>query len=180
MSNVPRAEQITKLDAIQRQLRTAIQLFFEERDSLPIYTLAAAAQGLLRDLLRPRGEGSFIKDSDFIVPEKRAEFMRLINRPQNFLKHADRDPEEVLERIPEASEGVLMDCLFMYQRLTGRQLREGIPFTVWYSVAYPQVLKPGPFADSIAVAKSASGGSVPGKADYLRLLARGDLWREAD
>jgi hypothetical protein len=63
---------LTKLDAARHQLKTAIRLFFEERDPVSIHALASAAQEVLRDLLRARGIPSpSIKDSDLIKPEYR-------------------------------------------------------------------------------------------------------------
>jgi hypothetical protein len=85
-------EKITKLAAAQRQLRTAIRLFFEEKDGVAIITLAGAVEGLLGDLLRDRGEAHPFRDSDVIRPEKKSEFIGILNRPRNFVKHAEKWP----------------------------------------------------------------------------------------
>jgi hypothetical protein len=61
---------LTKLDAARRQLRSAIVMFLEGRDPVSIYTLASAAQDVLRSLLKAKGkEGVAFKDSDLIKPE---------------------------------------------------------------------------------------------------------------
>jgi hypothetical protein len=47
--------QISKVAAAQRQLDAAIRLFFQREDELAIHTVAAAALGILRDLIKRRG-----------------------------------------------------------------------------------------------------------------------------
>jgi hypothetical protein len=77
---------IEKFEAAQRQLDCALRLWVADEDSLAIHTLAYAACGLLRDLF-----GSH-----------KAEVLRKFKASQkfgtlpNFLKHADRDPDYVL------------------------------------------------------------------------------------
>ena len=46
---------INKLEAARRQLDTAIRMTFANEDALAIHTLAAAAHGIVRDILRKRG-----------------------------------------------------------------------------------------------------------------------------
>lgn len=62
---------LTKLDAARFQLRTAIRLFFEERDPVSIYSLASAVQDVFRDLLRAQGTPSpSLKDTGLVPPDK--------------------------------------------------------------------------------------------------------------
>jgi hypothetical protein len=173
----PEVERIGKGDAIRRQLRTAIRLFFERRDVVPIYTLAAASQELLRDLLRPLGKGSVTKDSHLVRPERKKEFLEVLNRPQNFFKHADRDPEEVLDFNSRSLEYVLFDCALMYQAYTGRHLREGFAFVIWFVSLYPDVLFPGDFKDTLERACDALSDR-PSRELMLIALDRMDLWQE--
>ncbi len=176
----PPFERVEKLDAVRRQLRTAIRLFFEERDNVSIYTLVAAVQELLRGLLKPREEGSFIKDTDLVRPEKRKEFLGIINKPQNFFKHADSDRDEVLEFNPELTTFVIVDCVEMYQKYTGRVLREGFVFSIWFAMNYSELLIPGAFADAIEEVKRQAASIGIGKAFFLSLLNRADLWPNTD
>jgi len=163
-------ERIDKLDAVRRQLRTAIRLFFEEKDSVSIYTLASAVVELLRDLLRPSGRGSFLKDSDMIRPEKKREYLEIVNRPQNFFKHADQDPDDVLEFRPETVPFVLLDCVAMYQTLTGRFLREGFLFLMWFAAKYPEFLLPGVVADAAEKVRQIYPAGGPTRAEFLEIL----------
>jgi hypothetical protein len=166
-------ETITKPEAAKRQLRIAIRMFFDEADGVATYTLAAAAQEVLRGLLTAKGEeeASFIKDSLSIVPEHRQEFLRIVNRPQNFFKHADRDPHEVLEFEPDLLPFVLQDSVQMYQRLTGKILREGLVFYMWFMFTYPDFLKEEALS-AVASAYRAGLSGPPDKAMMRELLQR--------
>ena len=153
--NDERIEKVTKLDAASRQLRTAVRLFFQEGDSVSIHALASSAQELLRDLLKPAGgDGSFYKDANFLWPERKKEFFSIVNGPQNFFKHADRDgPDAVLDFRPAVSEYVLLDCIKMHRELTGRGLvPEGTAFGAWFMLRYPDMIMPGPARDLMIAA----------------------------
>src|SRR5262245_19997574 len=78
--------EIDKFEAAQRQLDCAIRLWLADEDSIAIHTLAYAACGLLRDLFGSQNREVLSK---FEVSQKFGEI-------PNFLKHADRDPEYVL------------------------------------------------------------------------------------
>ncbi len=75
-------------------------LWFEGSDPVAIHALASAGADLVRDiavsLRRPVvvGEERLLKETK---PERHAEVRRLIRRSQNFLKHADRDSDAMLE-----------------------------------------------------------------------------------
>ncbi len=131
---------LNKRDVALRQVRTAIRLFILGEDLVSIHTLAAAAHQVLRDLLKPAGEGSILKDNDRIRPERRKEFAQKINEAENFAKHAERDRDAVLDFNPELTHHFLLDCILMYERLTGRKIKEGIIFAGWYMVRYPETL----------------------------------------
>src|SRR3989442_1153367 len=108
-------ERVTKLDAARRQLREAVRMFFEERDGLAAHTVTAAAHQLLHDMLAKAGQdGSFLRGGRMIRPRCRTEFKTLVSKSENFLKHADRDPEEVLEFRPSLTKYFLLDAAEMY------------------------------------------------------------------
>ena len=84
---------IDKFEAAQRQLDCAIRLWVADEDSLGIHTLAYAACCLLRDLLG----------------NQKAEVLRKFEGSQrfgevpNFVKHADRDPDYILNACSKLS-----------------------------------------------------------------------------
>ena len=172
---------LTKIDAARRQLRTAIRMFFEKRDAVSIHTLASAAQELLRDLLKAKGEqGSFIKDNtDLIEPEGLKLWFEAVNRAQNFFKHADLNPNAILDFHLSLVPIALHDSAMMYRKLTGHALREGAVFCLWFSLKYPRFLTPGAYADALKKAKL-EGADPEDRAMFLGLLDHPEFWSDAD
>jgi hypothetical protein len=100
---------ISKLDAAQRQLDVAIQLWFLDGDELAIHTLAAAAYQLVHDLKEHRGiEKSLLYDAKMIKDEHRKKWIAVVKKPANFLKHANNDPEGTLEFHPLETLAIIM------------------------------------------------------------------------
>lgn len=139
----PIVEHVTKIEAVRRQLRTAFAMFFHEEDSVSIHTLASAAQEVLHDLLKRSGRGSAFIEGEFVRPEKLPEYRKMISEAKNFFKHADRDPDKVLDFHPGTNDFVLIDCAHMYMLLSGgRWLRETVAFVPWFAATYPGTLLP--------------------------------------
>src|ERR1039457_2678450 len=106
---------ITKTDAAERQLNTAIRLFFENRDHLSSYALAVASREVTDDVIQSRyselyqrelarvGDPQKVRLSYrdelkiLIKPEFYKNFLTLDRKWQNFLKHADKDPDAEIE-----------------------------------------------------------------------------------
>lgn len=144
MGSEPSFVKISKIDAARPQLRTAVRLFIQGGDPVSLHTLTAAAHELLRNLLRAQGlEASAIKDNPLVRPGKRQDFLRMINEAENFFKHADKDPDAILEFNPQLTHPFLFDAVIMYERATGRKLKEGVIFATWYMVQYPDVVRDG-------------------------------------
>ena len=109
--------QITKLDAARRQIDSAVGLYFDEGDEVSIHTLVGAAHILITDLSSTANQETLIERH--IKREKRWEFEKAIRAPQNFLKHADRDPQAVLDFEPHATELLLLIDIETFRELTG-------------------------------------------------------------
>lgn len=166
-------ERITKIDAAQRQLCTAIRLFFEERDDISIFALASAAQELLRDLLKTRGQGSVVMDSAMIRPGRKKEFRDAMKRPKNFLKHADWDPDGVLEFRSQSVPFLLLDCVDMHGRYVLKHTHATTLFFMWFSLNYPDLLLPGTeLAEHVESFHKESPFTEPRKDLFLEVLNR--------
>jgi hypothetical protein len=137
---------LAKIDVAERQLRTAIRLFFAESDPVSIETLAGAANGVLRGIAASKGVKSILHDGKFIKPEYRKEWIQLLHESQNFFKHADRDTDAKLEFRPEWIKFVLLEACHLYRHLASAnhlnkgQLKEAICFEIWFSMSHPQYL----------------------------------------
>lgn len=86
--------EVTKLDVAQRQLRSALRLWFLDGDPVSIHTLLSAAHEIIHRLYRNKGLVNLMYDSDLIKDEYRGEFARRMKKAPNFFKHAAQDSRE--------------------------------------------------------------------------------------
>jgi hypothetical protein len=127
-------EWVTKLDVARRQTIEAIKLFFEERDPVAVHTITAAAHQVLTDVARHRNLQSIIKDRGGLKSEALRRHINNVNLAYNFFKHADRDPEGRINinPLPEITEDLLMDAVYMLQALCPPLSAEGMIFWTWF------------------------------------------------
>ena len=125
---------ITKLDAAERQIITAVKLFFDGGDRISTYALGAAAREVTTTLCQRRGITSFLDDVQQEFPELSSkELLRLASRHAAFFKHADRDPDAVLTDFSEEEvESVLFTAAHDFGRLCGGKPVEAQVFEAWY------------------------------------------------
>jgi hypothetical protein len=133
---------ITKLEAARRQLVTAIRIFFANGDPVPTHALAAAALGILEDLdNHGAGTGTtFDRIETRLRPEHIERFREALRRPQNFFKHADRDPEKALEFRPGMAGAIVWAACEKYSELTKEELLETAAFDAWIMIRDPELL----------------------------------------
>lgn len=134
-------EVVTKLDGAERQIRAAIRLFFEDEDLLPVVTLARAAAEVLRDIGAREGIDDVVLDSDIVAEGREEEWRRLVRRDQNFLKHADRDPDGTLEFNADSVPFVVFAAVQMLWRVGKCDVPETRAFIGWFVNAYPELIK---------------------------------------
>jgi len=132
--------QLSKLEAARRQLETAIKLYFGYGDEVSIHTLAAAAYSLIRDINEHRGGEPMLKDLHFFLSDRLAhEFRKYINRPENFLKHADKDVDGMRELEPRWTEALLWEASRKYCEMTGEQNKLMLTFVFWVVERQPKL-----------------------------------------
>lgn len=105
--------QLSKFEAIRAQLDAAIELFFTSDNVVATHTLVAAAYNALKDIAKREGaEYPFLKTRflQSMPEEEQSRVHKLINEPENFFKHADRDPNDEILFNPELTELLLMDA----------------------------------------------------------------------
>lgn len=113
---------ISKLDAVRRQLETAIRLYFSNGDPVSIHTLAAAAYNITRDINKKMGSSPLLIKELFLkcVREGHEEEVRKkLNEAENFFKHAERDHQAVIDFNPELSEMFVLEACSAYYKLRG-------------------------------------------------------------
>ena len=155
---------ITKTDAAERQLNTAIRLFFENRDHLSSYALAVASREVTDDVIQSRyselyqrelarvGDPLKVRLSYWKVLERLIgkdkfdkNFIDLHNKWKRFLKHADKDPDAEIEPFTTKLLAlVILTAIGNYTLLTQHWAIEMQTFFVWIAVAEPQLAKSAP------------------------------------
>ncbi len=132
---------ISKLDAAKRQLEMAIRLYMHNSDAVSIHTLTGAAHRILEDISLKRGKTSLIKEMlSSVRDEYRKEVELKFNKARNFFKHADVDPEGVVEFNSESSELELWDACRMYQTLTGELPPILGVYMAWFHIHHENLL----------------------------------------
>jgi hypothetical protein len=130
---------VSKVDASRRQLETAINLFFYERDVVSIHTLSAAAFNILSDIGRHKGidkktvRGWVLEQ---VKADRRKFLLGKLKEAENFFKHADRDADAFLSFNPGQTEFIIWDCIITYQTMTGESTPLFKIFHLWYALQH--------------------------------------------
>lgn len=133
---------ISKLDAAKRQIDSAIVLFLNNGDPVSIHTLTAASHQLLIDLGKKQRISSFVKEEvcKSIRPEKVKEYEKMVSEAENFFKHADRDPDELLKFPIGQTSFLLWDACQMYPKLTDETTPLITVYNMWFFVRNSDIL----------------------------------------
>ncbi len=134
---------LSKIEAIRRQIDASIRILFENEDPIAIHTLAMASFQMLRDLSAKSEDNYFNKMlKNMLNPSLEREFWRIINRPANFLKHADKDPNGIIDNVEEeVNEGILVISCLLYQDLGNHLTPEMVTLISWFFAIHPDFIK---------------------------------------
>ncbi len=131
---------VTKLDAAREQLDTAIQLFFREEAHVSQHTLLGAAHGVLRDVAASRGIKKSFKDSPLIVESERASYLKAVHLPQNFFKHADKDPNNRIAFRHKLMPLLALDAIVLWSALDQEPTYPMRVLLMWIQLEFPDLL----------------------------------------
>ena len=125
---------ISKLDVAEREIIAAVQLLFDGGDPIPIYALANAAREITSTLCEKRGRLSMV---DWIQEDQphmsRKAIYREASKHAAFFKHADKDPDAVLDDFdPTEADAVLFMACADFRSLCGGLPVEGDAFDLWF------------------------------------------------
>ncbi|WP_303905039.1 hypothetical protein [Thiohalomonas denitrificans] len=120
-------------------MAAAVRLFFENGDPIAVHTLAAAAQGVIRDVAKARdlNHTSILHDHPEVPVEARKEWFNILNSSRNFFKHANKDPENTLEFDEKENEPLLLDACLVLTELSNEALSEANVYLGWFTTANP-------------------------------------------
>ncbi len=128
--------EITKIDAAERQLAAAVRMFFDCADPVPIYTLAAASREVLSTILSKVRQASSLDLISGATGRSPQEVCRELHQFARFFKHADSDPEGKLSGFEEKHvEVVLFAACHDFQELAGGGPVEVQAFELWWLAA---------------------------------------------
>lgn len=174
---------ISKTVAAECQLNTAIRLFFENRDNLSSYALAVASREVMDDVIQGRSKELYQRELTRvgdppkvwlsyreemkirIKPEGYKGFLKLDRNWQNFLKHADCDPDAEIAPIKKKHLALtIISAIKNYTVLTQCWSVEMVTFFTWIAVAEPHLFKLEPSDETTK------------KVDELRKMISGDSY----
>ena len=153
---------ITKPTAAQRQIDAAIRMLFSGEDALAVHTVVAAAHRIVLDLTEKRsgtrGQSPYAESLrktltdlyrkrfgrspssaliQHVLPQLEQWFGNHLNRPANFLKHADRDAGESLDQNSLETDLLLLVSCNEYTTLGFALTPEMEAFCRWHLAVYP-------------------------------------------
>jgi len=103
--------------------------------------LIGPAFQVTRDLASKIPTKRFQDWKDRIVDGKERDFWKAVNRPYSFMKHADHDPDGILEVKDERfNDFVIMFTISFFNELTGRWSSTMSTFMYWFAVRNPDQL----------------------------------------
>jgi hypothetical protein len=124
---------------LRRQLRVAIRLFFERKDLIAVHTLTAAARGILRELARSHEIEGIDTTIQKLSPETQKTLRRVFNEPQNFFKHADKDPNSKLKFPYGTTQILLSEAAMLCYALSANPSAEVRMMVTWCAVKFPEL-----------------------------------------
>jgi hypothetical protein len=165
---------VAKIDAAQRQLQTAIRLWFNDGDAVSIHTLAFAAYEVIHVISKKQkpDRRDLLFDSLIVKDEYRADWNKSIKEHANFFKHAKNDFDASIDFAP------VISVLFMMSAITGIGIlgrphtAEETALTFWLFIHEPDWIKPAfrqRFADRVPVEDFAHVKTVE-KTEFLEAM----------
>jgi len=82
---------------------------------------------------------SILHDHPDVQEHQRRAWINAINRSANFMKHADKDPDQTLEFAEEESMTLILDASLVLTQLTGQVPPAVVTFLGWFAVRHPDL-----------------------------------------
>jgi hypothetical protein len=157
---------VTKLQAVRRQLETALTLYFDGKDPVSIHTLASAAYNVIRDVNRNKGgKPMLVKElhADQFV-EKLGQTPKhiadILNETENFFKHAGRDADKTLTFDDGQAELLLLDACEKYREITNEMVPMFGAFILWMVSQKPHIIRPKLLPPELAASQREFGEAL--------------------
>lgn len=141
----------TKLDSVsftrryaaRSQIETAIELFLRRSDPVSAHVLAWSAVEMMRGVAMARNIPTFHEQlEDWIKPEGLKFWRDRLKTHYNYAKHADRDPERIVDDFkPEFTGNILFAACFDYNLLYLQRTWRMTVMQSWFFCRNPKFAK---------------------------------------
>ena len=115
---------ISKISSCLQQLDAAVDLWFSDAYPIAVHTLSAASGNVLRDLMKAKGVTNWESIRDKLVeraaPGHEKEVRSIIRKPENFFKHADNDPDDLLKYNSDIVDIEMLDSICCFEAVNKR------------------------------------------------------------
>ena len=128
---------LTKIDIAEAHIRAAVRLFFEDEHPAPVYLLACPAREVLTTLGDKIGVDTLLHEYAANRGITLQDAVGKADQFANFMKHANRDPQAVLEEFSdEDNDHILMIACKDFVQITGGLPIEAQIFEAWWYAAH--------------------------------------------
>jgi len=132
---------VNKIEAARRQIDAAIRLLFDNEDPIAIHTLTMAGFRILRDLADKQNCNFNKEVKSLFKPGMEGKAWGAMQSFANFLKHAQKDPDAIIDNIQEEINEIILFFASLYYRDLGYQFTpEMLALHTWYSTIHPDII----------------------------------------
>lgn len=132
---------ISKIDSARRQLLAAIHVQWYMNEPIATYQLAANAAEICDALLKRMNKIRMRERLMEVHGMTESQALNMVNVPRNFTKHADRDPDGLMEDItPEDADALVLTACMDYSIAAGRSPAAVGLFIGWFAAINPEKL----------------------------------------
>lgn len=128
---------VSKLEAARRQLKTGIEILFSRGDEVAAHTLVGAASRIVSDLVEAKcPERSWDRYAQEANDLSTSDYFAIMRRSQNFLKHAERDPDSTKEFDPSDTDALAFWTVMNLGELECELSIQESVLQLWYLASY--------------------------------------------
>jgi hypothetical protein len=161
---------ISKLEGARRLIHTSTRMIYDNEDAVAVNLLVQSADQVLSDLIKYRKLEDIVWNSPIINQQHKVELQNVFRKASNFVKHADRNPNDELEvyNIAEFSEHSLYFTILRYRELSSSMTAHMKLFLGYYLLQHPTHGQ---------IEKTLSNGLMNSAAQFKTLTELRRIWK---
>jgi len=143
-------------------------MLFNGEDVLAVLLVASSACQILRDLADKTGNVEIHEHLKALIrPGMEGKFWQAFNSAASYLKHADRDPDEVLTFDDDLPESIIIYCCMYFSQIAKITTAEMRALRMWYGVMNPDLVIDGTPAKALVEQSNFADWRRGSRADRL-------------